>query len=502
LRAPGTKRGRREAPTACARLSGHVALEVRAEGKIVAGFEGHTVGLGTFSAGAAERAQGLHSGLPLASFAAGRRNIDKEIDLLVRRLARSGLLEYCLRRPRNDEDSDEELREDLVVIEPQVPDYWPRTPPLGDADILVLSRFAYLRRRGSEMVLESPRAGAVFKIRDPNIAAALVMLSAPQKIRKLRRHGGFPGIELLALLADCQILFKVPVADTSLRSAEGDDNLVMWDFHDLLFHTRSTEGRHANPVGGTYPHAGAISPLPAVRPRWPGQKIDLGKFSDAVADANAETETNPPFAELLRERHSTRDFDDRHPITLAELSRLLDSAARVLSTAQSRGELGDDGPLVEYAFRPYPSAGASYGLELYLAVDKCDGLARGFYHYDAGAHALVPIDAGSHELEAALTGAASAMGAAAAPQIGSTIAARFGRVSWKYSSIAYALILKDVGVFIQTLYLTATDLGLGCCAIGPTNIDLFAKMTGIDFHIEGPVGQFALGRGVRRETSG
>jgi SagB-type dehydrogenase family enzyme len=82
------------------------------------------------------------------------------------------------------------------------------------------------------------------------------------------------------------------------------------------------------------------------------------------------------------------------------------------------------------------------------------------------------------------------------------IVARFGRGSWKYSSIAYALILKDVGVFIQTLYLTATDLGLGCCAIGPTNIDLFAKMTGIDFHIEGPVGQFALGRGVRRETSG
>jgi len=40
----------------------------------------------------------------------------------------------------------------------------------------------------------------------------------------------------------------------------------------------------------------------------------------------------------------------------------------------------------------------------------------------------------------------------------------------------------------------ATDMGLGGCAIGITNIDLFAKMTGIEFHIEGPVGQFALGR--------
>ena len=33
----------------------------------------------------------------------------------------------------------------------------------------------------------------------------------------------------------------------------------------------------------------------------------------------------------------------------------------------------------------------NYELELYLAVDKCEGLARGFYHYDAGGHALVPI---------------------------------------------------------------------------------------------------------------
>ena len=94
------------------------------------------------------------------------------------------------------------------------------------------------------------------------------------------------------------------------------------------------------------------------------------------------------------------------------------------------------------------------------------------------------------------------MDAPATPQIVITIAARFGRVSWKYSSLAYALILKDVGVLIQTLYLMATDMGLGGCAIGSSNIDLFARMTGIEFHVEGPVGQFALGRGKPPETPG
>jgi len=426
-------------------------------------------------------------GLPLGSFASGGRRIDKEIHLLVRRLARHGLLEYRLARRRNGED--------LVVIEPQLPDYWPQTPLLGAADVLVLSRFAYMRRRGNEMVLESPRAGALFKICDPKIAAALATLSSPQQIGWLRRQDGFAGIELFALLVDCQILFSVgPARNSGLRPAEGDDNLVLWDFHDLLFHARSTEGRHANPLGGVYPYADVMAAPPAVRPRWPGKRIDLRKASTAK-------EPISPAAKLLRERHSTRTFDDQRPITLAELSRFLDGTARVQSRFSSRVDLGDSGPEVAYAVRPYPSGGGSYELELYLAVDTCEGLARGFYHYDAGGHALVPIAVRTHELDALLAGAQFAMDAPAVPQILITIAARFGRVAWKYSSIAYALILKDVGALMQTLYLMATDIGLGGCAIGIANIELFAKMTGIKFHVEGPVGQFAIGRGVKPQAS-
>jgi SagB-type dehydrogenase family enzyme len=473
-------------PAISARLNRHVTLEARADGKIAASFGGGSVSLGTFSAGAAKRVQDLRQGLPLASLASGNRNTDKEIDLLVRRLARHGLLEYRLPGSQNDEDR--------VVIEPQLADYWPQPPKLGEADVIVLSRFAYMRRRGSELVLESPRASALFRICDPTIAAAIALLATPQPIKRLRRQKDFPGLELLALLVDCQILFKIDAAGTGLRPEEGDDNLVLWDFHDLLFHTRSTEGRHANPLGGVYPYVDGIPPLPAVRPRWPGEAIDLGTFSAAPAPAMS------PIVKLLRERHSTREFDDQRPIALAELARFLDGTARVLSTSSIPADAGD-GPMVDYAMRPYPSAGAEYALELYLAVDKCEGLARGFYHYDAGGHALMPIGTSAQALDALLAGAEFAMGAAAAPQVLITFAARFGRVSWKYSSLAYALILKDVGVLMQTFYLMASDMELGGCAIGIANIDLFAKMTGIEFHVEGPVGQFAIGRGIKPPAS-
>jgi SagB-type dehydrogenase family enzyme len=483
LRAPGIKSGRRVArATLAARLGSHVTLEARTGGEIAACFDGISVGLGKFSARAAECAQGLRRGLPLSTFASHSRNVDKEIHSLVRRLAVHGLLEYRLGRSRNGSD--------LVVIEPQVPDYWPQTPELREADVVVLSRFAYMRRRANEMVLESPRAGALFKICNPKIAVALAMLSTPQQIRRLRRRPGFPGIELLTLLVDCQILFRTDAAGGGgLRPAEGDDSLVLWDFHDLLFHARSTEGRHANPLGGVYPYIDVLSPLPAVRPNWPGNKIDLRRFSDAHREAISSA------AKLLRERHSTREFDDQRPITLDELARFLDGAARVQSEWQTTLDAGDS-PTLSYTARPYPSAGASYELELYLAVGKSEGLPRGFYHYDAGRHTLAPIGVRAGELEAQLKAAGLAMATSTVPQILITIAARFGRISWKYSSLAYALILKDVGVLMQTFYLMATDMGLGGCAIGTTNIELFANMTGLEFHVEGPVGQFALGRGA------
>ncbi len=462
-----------------ARLNHYFSLQMQVDGHIAASSGSYSISLGRFSAAAMNRARELTTGLPLTSFA-GKSAVAKEVDALVHRLAQHGLLEYRLFSARDEQD--------LVVIEPQMSEYWPQRAKLGNGDTVVLSRFAYLRRRGNEMVLESPRAGALFRISDPAIAATLATLAQPQKISVLRRHASF-NLDLLALLLDSRILLKLDAQDgDGLRVNEGDGNLVLWDFHDLVFHTRSTEGRHSNPVGGTYTYADAVPSPPAVRPPWPGKTIDLRTFSTAAPPS--------PFAKLLRERHSIRDFDDQHPITLAELARFLDTAARVLSEWTS-GEHSEGDPEITYSTRPYPSAGSAYELELYLTVSNCEGLARGLYHYDAGGHALVAIEVSAGRLQALSAAAEYAMDAPGPPQILITIAARFGRISWKYSSIAYSLILKDVGSLIQTFYLTATDMGLGGCAIGTNNIDLFEKMTGLEFHVEGPVGQFALGRPSR-----
>lgn len=485
MRAPRKRPTRKTAPVLAARLNGHLSLQVQADGSIAGFVNGYPVNLGQLSKAAIDSTRNLNDGLPLASFA-GKSAIAREVDVLVRRLARHGLLEYRLSSPRDGQD--------LVVIEPQITEYWPQRAKLRDGDTVVLSRFAYLHRRGNGMVLESPRANALFRIGDPAIVAMLAALSQPQKVSRLRRDTAAFQLELLELLLDSQFLLKLDAKSSGgLRENEGDGNLMLWDFHDLVFHTRSTEGRQTNPVGSTYAYANAVPPLPAVRQPWPGKKIDLRHFSNS--------DSVSPFARLLRERHSVRDFDDAHPITLAELAHFLDRAARVLSEWTSDAN-SQSGTAFTYSTRPYPSAGSAYELELYLAVSNCEGLARGFYHYDAGGHALVAIDASAPQLQALSAAAEFAMDASGPPQVLITIAARFGRISWKYSSIAYSLILKDVGCMIQTFYLTATDMGLGGCAIGTGNIDLFEKMTGLEFHVEGPVGQFSLGRGKRQAIPG
>jgi hypothetical protein len=99
--------------TVSALLNSPVTLEPQADGKIVACFEGHSVSLGAFSAGVADRARDLQTGLPLVSFTSGRRSADKELDLLVRRLARHGLLVYRVARSQQND-------QEQAIIEPQI----------------------------------------------------------------------------------------------------------------------------------------------------------------------------------------------------------------------------------------------------------------------------------------------------------------------------------------------------------------------------------------------
>ena len=147
----------------------------------------------------------------------------------------------------------------------------------------------------------------------------------------------------------------------------------------------------------------------------------------------------------------------------------------------------------ELSFRQVPSGGALHELEIYPLVHRCDGLAPGLYHYDAGGHGLELVRESDPQTRLLVEYTQRTSTMENPPQVSLFLTARFGRAMWKYESMAYALILKHVGVMYEALYLTTTAMGLAGCALGGGNSQAFATASGLHMFVEGGVGEFIVG---------
>ncbi|MGN9844165.1 SagB/ThcOx family dehydrogenase [Nonomuraea sp. H19] len=345
-----------------------------------------------------------------------------------------------------------------------------RPAALDPGDTVRLSRFALVRRSGDELVLESPLSRHRVTLTEaamPLLAAlgrAVMVKESPEALSHLVAAG-------LACADDAE---------------EEDSGLRAWDFHDLLFHSRSRTGRHDQPCGATFRFLTELPPEPALKPLPGGPAVEL--FRPSLEEAAA---ADPSFTAVLESRRSVREYADAPP-TARQLGELLYRAARVR-------EVFAPAPGVPYeaSSRPYPGGGAVHELELYLVVSRCEGLDRGVYHYDPLGHRLITLPARTEDAQAMLALASTATGGLVRPDVLITITARFQRMSWKYSGLAYATTLKNVGVLYQTLYLVATAMGMAPCGLGSGDTDLAARTFGLDWARESSVGEFLIGGAPR-----
>jgi SagB-type dehydrogenase family enzyme len=223
-----------------------------------------------------------------------------------------------------------------------------------------------------------------------------------------------------------------------------------------------------------------IDPLPALQPKRSDDTVDLFR-----PDLERLLRDDPPFTRVLEERRSRRS-PGTQPITVSELGELLFRSSRVRKVMPAAAH--------EVSDRVYPGGGAVYELEIYPVVRSCEGLAPGLYRYDPGDHRLERLSGMSPEARELLESAGRTAGADP-PEILLVLAARFQRMTWKYRSMAYATILKDVGVLYQTICLVATAMGLAACALGGGDSDLFARAAGTRYTAETSVGELILNRG-------
>lgn len=343
----------------------------------------------------------------------------------------------------------------------------------------VLSRFAYMRHEHGRMLLECPLGHAEMQCHAPAVLETVHALTAPRTVhdiaQQVRGLNEASAGTLMNFLANAQAL--VPSTEGQTAPEMADPTLAPWEFHDLLFHTRSRLGRHDRPYGGTFPFKDQFAPLPIIKPAMSHDVVPLYR-----PDLDHVQHADPAFTTVLEQRTSVREQGEE-PLSVQQLGEFLYRTARVKRLAAEAG----------VSFRPSPSGGALYELEIYPLVDRCTGLPPGMYHYNPLEHQLAKVADPNPYVNTLLRIAGITATMDHPPQVLLILAARFQRMQLKYQSMTYAVILKNVGALYQTMYLVATAMGLAPCALGGGHSDIFAHAAGLHYLEETSVGEFILG---------
>lgn len=361
--------------------------------------------------------------------------------------------------------------------------FTPEPPPADRA--LKLSRFAVLRREGDMFLLESPLSLHRVLLHKAEAQWVVAALGRPADVATV--EAGLPlaegvAVEILGYLIGTGMALVARSADGGFDEDE-DAALRTWSAHDMLFHTRSVMGRTDGDFGATFAHAGSIPPQPAVKSRPRGKVVALPRPELGTIAAR-----DAPFTEVLEGRRSRRTYGVP-ALRLSTLGEFLFRTARVRSTGTS----GAGETSYQVTDRPYPTGGAAYDLELYLTVRDCEGLVDGIHYYDPYEHALVLVNDDPAAAGEMAAGAMAAAPLSGPPPVLITLTSRFQRLSWKYSGLAYSLVLKHTGALLQTFYLVGAAMGLATCAVCSEDIAVCAGALGLDWRTESPVGSFVLG---------
>jgi SagB-type dehydrogenase family enzyme len=361
---------------------------------------------------------------------------------------------------------------------------------LGEETTVIMSRFAVMRREADNLLIESPRAGSLMIVDDLQVALLFAAMGTVARVVDLAKVldtnlGAVEVRAIIRLLIEGRLALVAGQGELDARGTEETETsdrfeLDSWSFPDLLFHARSRMGRHLNPYGGTYRFAGRHDPLPAAKP------VAAAVVPLPQPDLEAVAHSDPSLTTVIEARASVRAHDDEHPITASQLGELLYRSQRL------RWVQGTDGR-GEVASRPYPGGGGLYELEVYPVIHQCAGLEPGLYRYVGDQHSLEEVAPSGDGTAQLLEMARQTSLLESTPQVLLVVTARFGRVMWKYESVPYSVILKNVGALYQTLYLVATAMGLAPCALGGGDSDIFAQLSGLRYEEESSVGEFVLG---------
>jgi SagB-type dehydrogenase family enzyme len=179
--------------------------------------------------------------------------------------------------------------------------------------------------------------------------------------------------------------------------------------------------------------------------------------------------------EALKSRRSRRSYGSE-PLNLGELSQLLWAAQGLTS---------------DWGGRTAPSAGATYPLEVYVAVGRVEGVEPGVYHYLPESHSIELTASG--DVRRDLMREALGQEWVGNAPVTIVLAAVFERTTGRYGSRGVMYVHMEAGHAGQNIYLQAESLDLGTVAIGAFSEDGVARVVGLPGN-ERPLYLYPVGR--------
>lgn len=168
--------------------------------------------------------------------------------------------------------------------------------------------------------------------------------------------------------------------------------------------------------------------------------------------------------EALSKRRSVREYKDTC-LTLQEVSQLLWAAYGISDSVKWNG----------FGLHTAPSAGALYPLELYLVAGNVSGLPAGIYKFRPKGHCLILVKSGDNRSDLCDAALKQKMIKYAPASI--VYSAIFARTTEKYGNRGRErYVCMDLGHSGENIYLQATAMGIGTCAIGAFEDKKVAKI--------------------------
>ncbi|GGK33891.1 hypothetical protein GCM10010124_28030 [Pilimelia terevasa] len=314
----------------------------------------------------------------------------------------------------------------------------------------------------------------------------------------LRRHGLRPSARVLRA-ADDAALVQVRLDDGAPtpcrpgppgRHADGDGQPGPWDEPDVPALRLTAPTQLSLAFAGSRVAAGrtyhehskvraAFGTLPRVDIRDMGRptRLLIGRAYRDFRHARLRYRLRPdPDLPVRGLRETILRRRSWTPMTGGSIDRAaLAGVLHLTYGVTGAGATGDD---VTLPLRATPAAGGLYAVDLFLLVERVEGVAPGLYYFHpaAGELQLVRSDVRLADLAGA-TGYGARVTQAAAVVV---YVAALRRTQWKYWERGYRMALLDCGHLAQSVVLTANAAGLAAHPMVAFVDDDLNRLVGVD----------------------